>query len=120
MTVRPSQYNPGNEVPEKNWFYRFAKQYWFNDFGGYRGRDHSRASAPAILRTAVSISETAGLSVGPAQRRDTPGRWVVPVVASGAVPAGSWTRWSGARRWAPRPERCSGTRSTGWGPAQGR
>jgi MoaA/NifB/PqqE/SkfB family radical SAM enzyme len=50
MTVRTSQYNPGQEIPEKNWFYRVAKRFWFNDFGVYRGRDHGKASAPAILR----------------------------------------------------------------------
>ncbi len=49
MEVRTSQYSPGNEVPEKNWMYRLAKRYWFNDFGVYRGQDHSRASAPAVL-----------------------------------------------------------------------
>jgi hypothetical protein len=51
MQVRTSQYNPGNEIPEKNWLYRLAKRYWFSDFGVYRGRDHSRASAPALLNT---------------------------------------------------------------------
>jgi MoaA/NifB/PqqE/SkfB family radical SAM enzyme len=50
MTVRTSQYNPGGEVPEKNWLYRLAKRYWFNDFGVYRGYDHGKASAPALLR----------------------------------------------------------------------
>jgi MoaA/NifB/PqqE/SkfB family radical SAM enzyme len=50
MEVRTSQYNPANEIPEKNWFYRFAKRYWFNDFGVYRGHDHARNSAPAVLR----------------------------------------------------------------------
>lgn len=35
MTPRPSQYNPGHEVPEKNWAYRFAKKHFFNDFGAY-------------------------------------------------------------------------------------
>jgi MoaA/NifB/PqqE/SkfB family radical SAM enzyme len=49
MTVRTSQFNPGNAIPEKNWMYRLAKRFWFNDFGVYRGRDHTRASAPAIL-----------------------------------------------------------------------
>jgi hypothetical protein len=39
-------------VPERNWLYRLAKRYWFNDFGVYRGHDHDhgRASAPALLR----------------------------------------------------------------------
>jgi MoaA/NifB/PqqE/SkfB family radical SAM enzyme len=50
MSVRTSQYNPGHEVPEKNWLYRLAKRYWFNDFGSYNGRDHSSASAPALLQ----------------------------------------------------------------------
>ncbi len=50
MTVRTSQYNPGQEIPEKNLFYRLAKRFWFNDFSVYRGRDHGKASAPAVLR----------------------------------------------------------------------
>jgi MoaA/NifB/PqqE/SkfB family radical SAM enzyme len=50
MEVRTSQYNPGNEVPEKNWMYRLAKRFWFSDFGLYRGHDHSKASAPSLLR----------------------------------------------------------------------
>ncbi len=50
MEVRPSQYNPGHEVPEKSWLYRLAKRFWFNDFGAYRGQDHSKGSAPALLR----------------------------------------------------------------------
>ena len=50
MQVRTSQYNPGNEIPEKSWLYRLAKRYWFNDFGVYRGHDHSRTSAPGLLR----------------------------------------------------------------------
>ncbi len=49
MKVRTSQYNPGSEIPEKNWLYRLAKRFWFNDFGVYRGHDHQRGSAPAIL-----------------------------------------------------------------------
>jgi MoaA/NifB/PqqE/SkfB family radical SAM enzyme len=49
MSVRTSQYNPGNEVPERNWLYRIAKRYWFSDFGVYRGHDHGRGSAPALL-----------------------------------------------------------------------
>lgn len=48
MKVRTSQYNPGHEIPEKNWFYRFAKRHWFNDFGVYQGYDHSKTAAPAL------------------------------------------------------------------------
>jgi MoaA/NifB/PqqE/SkfB family radical SAM enzyme len=50
MQVRPSQYAPGREIPEKSWLYRLAKKFWFNDFGAYRGRDHRKASAPALSR----------------------------------------------------------------------
>jgi len=35
MTPRPSQYNTANEIPEKSWAYRFAKQHFFSDFGAY-------------------------------------------------------------------------------------
>jgi len=35
MQSRPSQYDPGHEIPEKSWFYRFVKKHWFNDFGTY-------------------------------------------------------------------------------------
>ena len=52
LTVRTSQYNPGNEVPERNWLYRLAKRFWFNDFGVYRGHDHSQSSAPGLLKQA--------------------------------------------------------------------
>ena len=49
MQVRPSQYNPAAAVPERSWAYRIAKRHFFNDFHAYDGRDHSQASAPAIL-----------------------------------------------------------------------
>ena len=51
MTPRTSQYNPANEIPEKNWLYRLAKRLWFNDFGVYAGHDarHAQSSAPAVL-----------------------------------------------------------------------
>jgi MoaA/NifB/PqqE/SkfB family radical SAM enzyme len=54
MRVRTSQYNPVAEVPERNWLYRLAKRFWFNDFGVYRGHDHGMASAPAVLRKSGS------------------------------------------------------------------
>lgn len=51
MTPRTSQYNPANEVPEKNVLYRLAKRLFFNDFGVYAGHDarHAQSSAPAVL-----------------------------------------------------------------------
>ena len=30
-----SQHNPGNEVPEDHWLYRFAKKHWYFGFGAY-------------------------------------------------------------------------------------
>jgi MoaA/NifB/PqqE/SkfB family radical SAM enzyme len=41
METRPSQYSPGDEIPERSWAYRLAKRLCFNDFGTY-GR-HFRA-----------------------------------------------------------------------------
>ena len=35
LAPRHSQHNPGNEVPEDNWVYRFAKKHWFFGFGAY-------------------------------------------------------------------------------------
>ena len=46
MTPRSSQDLPGREVPEKHWMYRFAKRYWFNDFGAYPA-EATRRHAPA-------------------------------------------------------------------------
>lgn len=35
MESRPSQHDPGNEIPEKHWMYRLAKKHWFFGFGAY-------------------------------------------------------------------------------------
>jgi MoaA/NifB/PqqE/SkfB family radical SAM enzyme len=35
LKKRQSQFNPGNEVPEEHWAYRFAKKHWFFGFGAY-------------------------------------------------------------------------------------
>jgi MoaA/NifB/PqqE/SkfB family radical SAM enzyme len=35
MEHRPSQDDPECQIPERSWFYRFAKRHWFNDFGRY-------------------------------------------------------------------------------------
>ena len=37
MVSRPSQHDPGNEVPEKHWAYRFAKKHFFFGFGAGDG-----------------------------------------------------------------------------------
>lgn len=49
MQVRTSQYLPGQEVPERNLLYRIAKRFFFNDFGVYKGHDHSKSAAPGVL-----------------------------------------------------------------------
>ena len=48
MTPRSSQYLPGAEIPEEQWFYRLAKKYWFNDFGAYQ-RARQSSAAPEVL-----------------------------------------------------------------------
>jgi MoaA/NifB/PqqE/SkfB family radical SAM enzyme len=35
MVPRHSQWLPGHEIPEKHWMYRWAKRFWFGDFGAY-------------------------------------------------------------------------------------
>lgn len=35
VSPRRSQYQPGDEIPERNFIYRWAKKYAFNDFGAY-------------------------------------------------------------------------------------
>jgi MoaA/NifB/PqqE/SkfB family radical SAM enzyme len=52
MQVRPSQYNPEEAIPERSLAYRLAKKWFFNSFGVYDGRDHTRGSAPAVLNAA--------------------------------------------------------------------
>lgn len=35
MATCPSHHVPGQEIPERNWMYRFAKKHWFFGFGAY-------------------------------------------------------------------------------------
>jgi MoaA/NifB/PqqE/SkfB family radical SAM enzyme len=35
MQCRPGHHQPGKEIPEKHWAYRFAKKHWFFGFGAY-------------------------------------------------------------------------------------
>ncbi len=46
MTPRSSQWLPQQEVPEEHWMYRWAKRYWFNDFGAYQKLDANLAARP--------------------------------------------------------------------------
>jgi MoaA/NifB/PqqE/SkfB family radical SAM enzyme len=51
----PSQYRPGHEIPEKNWAYRLAKRFWFNDYGAYgkhfRAENWRPAPSPAHVES---------------------------------------------------------------------
>jgi hypothetical protein len=53
MHTRPSQYHPGQEIPEKSLAYRLAKYFFFNDYGMYTRHfklenwKNTAASAPA-------------------------------------------------------------------------
>lgn len=63
MQPRFSQWLPGEEVPEKHWMYRFAKKYWFNDFGAYRTMHAASAAKAKELKTILdppqSVANTA-------------------------------------------------------------
>ncbi|WP_437192448.1 radical SAM/SPASM domain-containing protein [Planctomicrobium sp. SH527] len=71
MDVRPSQFNPENAVPERSWAYKIAKRHFFNDFGAYQGRDHSRYSAPAVQSrhaTQLPVPQLVQLQTGHAEK----------------------------------------------------
>ncbi len=55
MQHRPSQSSMSEKVPEKNCYYRFAKRFFFNDFGAY---DTPRVNA---LRREIETEETAAV-----------------------------------------------------------
>ena len=47
VTPRRSQYQPGDEIPERSFVYRWAKKYAFNDFGTYTKHfDHNNYQDP--------------------------------------------------------------------------
>jgi hypothetical protein len=51
MTPRFSQWLPGEEVPEKHWFYRLSKRFWFYDFDAYRNVAHDAAAKARELKS---------------------------------------------------------------------
>lgn len=53
MTPRFSQWLPGEEVPERHWFYRLSKKYWFSDFNAYRAIHAEGPSKAAALKTTL-------------------------------------------------------------------
>ena len=50
MTPRFSQWLPGEEIPEQHWMYRWAKKFWFNDFGAYKNVAHDAETKARDLR----------------------------------------------------------------------
>jgi MoaA/NifB/PqqE/SkfB family radical SAM enzyme len=63
MTPRFSQWLPGQEVPETHWFYRWAKRYWFSDFGAYRHARHEAQAKAIALKTV--LAQTGGIADTP-------------------------------------------------------
>jgi MoaA/NifB/PqqE/SkfB family radical SAM enzyme len=55
MKPRPSQYNPGSEIPERSWAYRLAKRIAFHEYGVYT--KHFRAENWTDTRTPREPSE---------------------------------------------------------------
>ncbi len=52
MTPRFSQWLPGEEIPEQHWMYRWAKKWFFNDFGAYQKADHDAAAKAKVKELA--------------------------------------------------------------------
>jgi len=59
MTPKGSQYQPGQEIPERHWMYRLAKHFWFNDFGAYDPK-HQRRNG--ILRGVTVAAPAPGVT----------------------------------------------------------
>ena len=38
------------EIPEQHWMYRWAKKFWFNDFGAYKNVAHDAEAKARELR----------------------------------------------------------------------
>jgi hypothetical protein len=55
VTPRRSQFQPGDEIPERSFVYRWAKKYAFNDFGTYSKHfDVSRYEDPDVAEGSSS------------------------------------------------------------------
>ena len=58
VTPRRSQFQPGDEIPERSFVYRWAKRYAFNDFGTYsRHFDVANYRDPDAVETTVDQAE---------------------------------------------------------------
>ncbi len=55
MIPRPSQFDPGHEIPERSWAYWLAKKLVFNDFGAYNGIVHNPPPKPPV-ETPASVA----------------------------------------------------------------
>ena len=58
MQPRFSQWLPGEEIPEKHWMYRWAKKYWFNDFGAYRKAGFDASGRSNQLKIQLDAAKT--------------------------------------------------------------
>ena len=57
MAPRYSQWLPGEEIPEKHWMYRWAKRFWYSDFGAYRRlRPESRPRVESMVQSGRETS----------------------------------------------------------------
>jgi MoaA/NifB/PqqE/SkfB family radical SAM enzyme len=54
MQPRFSQWLPGEEIPEQHWMYRWAKKWWFNDFGAYDSLSRGEEAQAKKLQTALA------------------------------------------------------------------
>ncbi len=54
MIPRPSQFDPGHEIPERSWAYWLAKKLVFNDFGAYNGIVHNPPKPPVETEASVA------------------------------------------------------------------
>jgi MoaA/NifB/PqqE/SkfB family radical SAM enzyme len=53
MQPRFSQWLPGQEIPEQHWMYKFAKRWWFNDFGAYAALNGAAETKARDLQAAL-------------------------------------------------------------------
>ena len=58
MHPRGSQFDPGHEIPEKSFAYRFIKKHFFNDFGAYANpvMPHGLAASDSSSLPVVSLN----------------------------------------------------------------
>ena len=59
MKPRFSQWLPGEEIPERHWMYRLAKQYAYSDFGAYHGLPSDAEGKVRALKTSLAAAPTA-------------------------------------------------------------